>query len=182
MKGLAVLIVCAAWIGACNGSGALPISTGKKTMADSAEQVAFGMRTLITDRGLMRASIESDTSFFLDDNTRVEMIVVRGIFFNSAGAKDAVMTSHFGAYNTRLQILEARGSVELTSVDGRKLNTPFLRFDQRSNQIYSDSAFTLKEPGRDLVGIGFRSDADMQNVVVTKMISSKAGTVALPEK
>ena len=101
---------------------------------------------------------------------------------SSAGAKDAVMTAHYGAYDTRRSLLEAHGDVVVNSVDGRTLTTPFLRFDQRTNQISSDSAFTLKEPGRDLVGVGFRSDADMQNFIVTKVISSKAGAVVLPEK
>jgi LPS export ABC transporter protein LptC len=182
VRRLAAVALALAWLAACNNPNPLPIAAGQKTFADSADQVVFGSRTLITDQGLLRASIQSDTAFFFDDNTRVEMSVVNGIFFNSAGAKDAVMTSHFGSYNTRLQLLEARGDVEVTSVDGRKLKTPYLRFDQRSNQIYSDSAFTLKEPGRDLVGVGFHSDADMQNVMVTRVISSKAGPVALPEK
>jgi LPS export ABC transporter protein LptC len=182
MKRHPALLALTALVAACNTSSPLPISAGKKTLADSADQVVFGSHTLITDRGLLRASIDSDTAFFFDDNTRVDMIVVRGIFFSSTGAKDAVMTSMFGTYNNRLGMLEARGEVEVSSVDGRTLKTPFLRFDQRTNQISSDSAFTMKEPGHDLVGIGFRSDADLQNIIVNKLISSKAGTVALPDQ
>ncbi|HVT40317.1 MAG TPA: LPS export ABC transporter periplasmic protein LptC [Gemmatimonadaceae bacterium] len=182
MKRLPALLALSALIGACNKSNPLPIASGKKTMADSADQVIFGLHTLITDRGLLRASIDSDTAFFFDDNTRADMIVVRGVFFGSTGAKDAVLTSMFGNYNNRLGTLEAHGEVEVASVDGRTLKTPFLRFDQRTNQISSDSAFTLKEPGRDLVGVGFRSDADLQNIIVKKLISSKAGTVALPDQ
>jgi LPS export ABC transporter protein LptC len=178
---LTALVVSAAVVTACTSQNALPIASNKKTMADSADQVMWGSRTLITDRGLQRAQIESDTAFFFDENTRVEMVIVRAIFFNSAGAKDAVMTSRAGTYNNRLGVLEARGDVEMHSVDGRILNTPFLRFDQRTNQIFSDSAFTLKEPGRDLVGVGFRSDPDMQNVTVTRVISSRTGAVALPD-
>ena len=92
------------------------------------------------------------------------------------------MSSMFGSFNNRLGMLEARKEVLVSSVDGRTLKTPYLRFDQRTNQMSSDSAFTLTEPGRNLVGIGFKSDADLQNIVVVKLISSKAGTVALPEK
>ena len=62
------------------------------------------------------------------------MRIVRGIFYSSSGAKDAVLTSRSGMYNTQLSILEARGDVVLSSVDGRKLLTPFLRYDQRISQ------------------------------------------------
>ena len=170
---------------ACKDSSTLPIASAKKAMADSADQIAFGMRTLITDRGLLRAEVLSDTAYFFDENTRLEMRggpSVNGVFFNSVGAKEAVMSSRTGLYNTRSQMLEARGDVVITSVDGRHLETPFLRFDQRLNQISSESSFVLTEPGRILRGIGFKSDPDMQNIKVDHLLSAKTGGVALPEK
>jgi LPS export ABC transporter protein LptC len=170
---------------ACKDASTLPIASAKRTLADSADQIAFGMRTLITDRGLLRAEVLSDTAYFFDENTRLEMRggpTVNGVFFNSVGAKEAVMSSRTGLYNTRSQLLEARGDVVITSVDGRHLETPFLRFDQRLNQISSESTFVLTEPGRVIRGIGFTSDPDMQNIRVWHVLSAKAGAVAVPEK
>jgi LPS export ABC transporter protein LptC len=155
-------------------------SKGKKSMADSADQVIFGQRTLITDRGLNRAQIESDTAYFFDENTRVDMRIVRGLFFSSVGAKDAVMTSRTALYNTRTQMLEAHGEVVINTIDSRTLKTPFLRYDQRTNQISSDSAFVLTEPGREVRGIGFVSDPDMNNIFVKHGQKTKAGTFTLP--
>ena len=145
-----------------------------------ADQVAFGSRTLVTDRGLMRAEVLSDTSLFYDDNTRMEMRVVRAIFFNSSGAKDAVLTSRKGRYMTRDGVLEARGDVVINTVDGRRLTSPMVRFDQRVNQISSDSAFVLTEDGREASGIGFVSDPDMNNIRILRGSRGKAGTVRLP--
>jgi LPS export ABC transporter protein LptC len=169
-------------VAACKDSSTLPIASGKKTLADSADQIAFGMRTLITDRGLLRAEVLSDTAYFFDDNTRLEMRggpIVHGVFYNSVGAKEAVMASRTGLYNTRSQLL---GDVVITSVDGRRLETPFLRYDQRLNLISSESTFVLTEPGRVIHGIGFTSDPDMQNIKIIKMLSAKTGAVALPEE
>lgn len=166
---------------ACKDANTLPIATVKKTIVDSADQVIFGSRNLITDRGVLRAEVLSDTSFFFGENTRLEMRIVHGVFFGATGAKDAVLTSRAGMYDTRVGVLEARGDVVVTSMDGRRLETPFLRFDQRINQISSDSTFVLTEPGRELHGVGFRSDPDMQNVHVTKVLSARTGPVAVPE-
>ena len=52
------------------------------SLLDSADQVAFGSRTLVTDGGLLRAEIFADTTLFLDQNTRIAMRVVHGDFFN----------------------------------------------------------------------------------------------------
>ena len=166
---------------ACQQAAPLPIAS-RKTIADSADQVAFGVRNLITDRGVLRAEVLSDTAFFFDENTRLEMRVVRGVFFGATGAKDAVLTSRSGLYNTRIGVLEARGDVIVVSTDGRRLETPFLRFDQRVNKISSESSFVMTEPGRSVHGIGFVSDPDMQNINVTHVLSAKTGAVAVPEE
>src|SRR3972149_3352777 len=108
----------------CQDANTLPIGTARQTIADSADQVMFGFRSLITQRGLLRAEILSDTAFFFVDNTRLEMRIVHGAFFNATGAKDAVLTSRTGLYNTRLRALEARGDVVIHSVDGRRVRTP----------------------------------------------------------
>ena len=145
-----------------------------------ADQVAFGSRTLVTDGGLRRAEVLSDTALFYDDNTRMDMRIVHTIFYNASGAKDAVLTSRTGRYLTRDNVLEARGNVEITTVDGRHLSTEQIKFDARVNQISSDSAFVLTEEGREASGIGFVSDPDMNNLRILKASRAKAKDVKVP--
>jgi LPS export ABC transporter protein LptC len=175
---LAALVLLAA----CKEEKGPPIAARPLTIADSADQVLYGQRMLITDRGLNRAEIHSDTAYFFDENTRTEMRIVNGVFFDAQGLRDAVLTSRTGLYNQRLNSLEARGEVVITTIDGRRLETPFVRFDQRVNLISSDTSFTLTFPdGRVLNGIGFTADPDLNNVRVFKQKSAKAGAVAVPE-
>jgi LPS export ABC transporter protein LptC len=177
----AAFIVALALLCACKEEKGPPIAAGRKTIADSADQVLFGQRMLITDKGLNRAEIHSDTAYFFDENTRTDMRIVDGVFFNSEGVRDAVLTSRTGVFNQRLNSLEARGDVVITAVDGRRLETPFVRYDQRINMISSDSIFTMTAPdGRVLHGIGFTTDPDLNNIHVMKEISAKAGAVAVP--
>jgi LPS export ABC transporter protein LptC len=171
---------------ACKEIKGPPVAVGKMTIADSADQVLFNQRMIITDRGLNRAEIHSDTAYFFDENTRTDMRIVDAIFFDSQGKKDAVMTSPTGRFNQRLNSLEARGDargdVIITGVDTRRLQTPFVRFDSRLNLISSDTTFTMTDPdGRVLKGIGFTSDPDLNSVHVLRQTSAKAGPVAVPK-
>lgn len=167
---------------ACADPKGETVGARRQTLADSADQIAFNGRWLITDKGMQRAQMTTDTAFFFDDNTRVESRGnVRGLFFSSTGVLDAVLTARMSTYNMRTGLLIARGDVMINSVDGRRLTTQYLKYDQRVNQISSDSAFVLTEPGRELQGIGFTSDPDMNNVNIFKQKKSKLGPVELPK-
>ena len=74
----------------------------------------------------------------------------------------------------------ARGDVIVITEEGRRLTTPELKYDQQTNEIASDSAFVLTEPGRRLEGIGFRSDPNMQNIQILRTRRGNTGVVTLP--
>ena len=181
MKRRLLLAACAAAMmsgSACDRGKAPPVAINSR-MADSADQVMFKARSLLTDRGLLRAELRADTAYFFDENTRIELSVVNVVFFTNTGAKNAVLTSKEGSYNTRTASMEGRGNVVVVSEDGRRLTTQQLRYDQNRNEISSDSAFVMTEPGRVLRGIGFISDPDMTNIKVLKGASGR-GTVTVP--
>jgi len=174
-----MIAAVAAATGACDNRQAPPV-VARSALVDSADQVMFGARFNLTDKGLSRAELLSDTAYFFDDNTRVELRKVETTFYTASGARDAYLTSKRGTYNSRLGSMIARGDVVVTTEEGRRLTTPYLKYDQQINEISSDSAFVLTEPGRRLAGTGFRSDPNMQNVQILKTKSGSTGAVTLP--
>lgn len=180
---LPILLVVAALVGAACGRGdERPSSAVSGGLLDTADQAAFGFRTLVTDGGLLRAEIFADTALFQNQNTKIVLLRVTGDFFGATGAKAATAVARRGAFDTRSSTLEAFGDVVITSVDGRVLRTPYIRYDRSSNQVYSDSAFVLTEPGeREMRGIGFRTDPSLSAVEVKRIRSGKGGTFTLPD-
>jgi LPS export ABC transporter protein LptC len=162
---LAALLLAAAT--ACTTKKQPPVAT-HSTLADSADQIMYGRSFILTNEGLQRAKLVFDTAFFFDDNTRIEFFKVNMTFFTVTGAKNAVLTSERGTYNSRTSSMIARKNVVVVTEDGRRLTTPELLYSQQLNQISSDSAFVLTEPNRTLAGIGFRSDPDMKNIRILK--------------
>lgn len=166
-------ILAAASAGACTTKTQPPVAA-KSAFADSADQVIFNLRTTLTNQGVSRAQLQADTAYAFDENTRYELDNVHTTFYTTTGAKDGVLTSQHGTYNSRTSQMVARQDVVVVSEDGRRLTTPELIYNQQRNEISSDSAFVMTEPNRRLEGIGFRSDPDMKNIQILKSASGMA--------
>jgi hypothetical protein len=180
MRGLALLCVGLAGT-ACWGKTNAPYGP-HDPLADSADQVMWTARLKLTDAGVNRAEVHSDTAYFFDENTRVEMRGVNTVFFTETGAKNAVLTSRQGTYNSRTGSMQARGDAYVVAVDGRTLKSPVLNYDQVRNLMSSDSVFTATDTtGRRLDGIGFTSDPNMNNLHCFKSCHGIGGQIILPE-
>ena len=132
--------------------------SAKSAIPDSADQAIFGLRTVLNDQGVSKGLLLSDTAYTYEDGTRLELHRVNLTFYTSQGLEDGTLVSRSGTYNSRLGRLEARGDVIVIRKDGRRLNSPQLVYDQVRGQIFTDSAFTLIEPSKQVTGIGFESD------------------------
>ncbi len=159
---------------ACGEEGTAPPQGGDSPLTCvDCDQIMFGISTLLTDRGVRNAELQADTAFFFEENTRIELRGVRLTFYTRTGERNSVLTSREGTYNTRQSRMEARGNVVVVSEDGKRLTSEQLKYDQVRNEISSDSAFVLTEPGRRLEGIGFTSDPNMNNVRVHRLIEGQ---------
>ena len=175
---LALSVVAVAALGACQEGTKPPISA-RNPLADSADQIMFGISTFITDKGLLKAQLQADTGYFFDGNSRIEMRNERTIFFTNTGAQSAVLTSKEGTYITARSTMEARKNVLVVTTDGKRLTTEQLHYNQGTNEISSDSAFVMTEPTRELHGIGFVSDPNLINIRVKRVLSGQ-GPLDLP--
>lgn len=163
---------------ACS-NGTEPKVTSANPLADSADQVMFGISTMITDQGLLRAKLAADTAYFFDGSTRIEARHETTTFYTSTGVQNAVLTSIEGTYNQQRGTMEARKNVVVVTTDNKRLETSLLDYNQQSNIISSDSAFVLTQPTGVMHGIGFTSDPNMSNLHVKRVITG-GGTFTLP--
>jgi LPS export ABC transporter protein LptC len=166
----------------CKQNKTAPLKTTGSSLASTADQIMFGVRFNLTSAGVSTAYLTADTAFFFDDNTRAELVHVNMTFYTKVGVKDAVLTSRRGTYSTSSGVMIARGDVNVVSEDGRNLRSEELKFDQGRNEVSSDSAFVLTEPERRVEGIGFRSDPNLRNIRILKVLSGTSGTMTIPNQ
>jgi LPS export ABC transporter protein LptC len=174
---VSVLALVAA--GACTKDGAAPPVRSGPTLADSAEQVMFDVRALLTDHGVQRGEMFADTAYVFDDQTRFELRNVRATFNTSTGVKDGVMSADRGRYSLRDQVLEGFGNVVIVTTEGRRLTSPHIKYMQSVNQVSSDTNFTLVEPGRSVSGIGFTADPQLNRISILRNLGGE-GSFTLP--
>jgi LPS export ABC transporter protein LptC len=150
-------------LGACGKNDLRGISI---LQADTADQVLDSVYHVITKDGMRQSIVEADTAYYYELSKTFELRHLRVTFFNVNGGQTSVLTSREGTYQVSAGQMEARGSVEVRSVDGRILNTDILRYDQNQNKIMTDRPFTFTGPTANGSGVGFISDPDFRDVVV----------------
>lgn len=161
---------------------AKPAVNKASAIPDSADQVLFGVRYVLTYLGVSQGVMLADTAFTYDDGSRLELRRVNVTFYTKLGTKDGVMTSRTGQYNSRLSRLEASGDVVVSRDDGSRLTSPVLVYDQQRDQIYTDTTFVLVRPGeQQLAGKGFESDPRLTRFKCLKECKGGA-PVSIPRK
>ncbi len=177
----AIAAATAIGFGACRDAAAPPTAR-RSELPDSADQIMFGMRHALTAGGIRRADLDADTALFYEQGNRIDLRRVNTVFYTRDGAKNGTMVAQRGALDQRTQVLDARGDVVVTSVDGRKLTSPHVTYDRGANQISSDTSFVFTQPRGTLSGIGFRSDPQLRNVTVLKGAGGVVRPVTTPAR
>lgn len=165
--------------GGCR-DGARPTQT--IAMADTADQVLFGMSYYVTVEGVRRARVEADTAYFYTPTQSAELRVVTVTFFDPQGAETSTLTCREGTYRWRTGDMEGRGDVLVLTTDGKRLETPVLRYYQNRDEVESDSAFRyFKPPSETVLGEGFVSDPNFRAMRV-KQPRGTGGGIVLPNQ
>lgn len=167
----------AAALGGCKEPKAPPVGVGGPV--DSAEQVMFGVRTLLTSNGVQRGELTADTAYTFNDQTKFIFLNAKVNFNTETGAPNGTMRADRGIYDMRQQVLEGFGNVVITTTDGRKLTSPHLKFNQLANEVSSDTTFNVVAGDRTQSGIGFKADPNLTHFQCFRTCKT-SGTVALP--
>jgi LPS export ABC transporter protein LptC len=176
---LVVAAIVAIVAAGCSKKGATPPVKSHASLADSAEQVMQNVQYVLTSAGVQRGELFADSAYIFDDNTRYVLKNVRTTFNTAEGVKNGTMKADRGKYNLRQQVLEGFGNVVITNTEGKKLTSPYIKYNQALNEVSSDTSFTMVEPGRTLSGIGFKADPQLQHVQVLRAPRGQ-GSFTLP--
>jgi len=165
---------------ACHDEPQTPVAANPG-LADTADQVFFGAKFLLTTAGIQRGDLTADTAYILEDQTRFDLRRTHVVFTTETGAPQGTMTGDRGIYSTRSQILDGRGNVVVKLVDGRTLTSPHVIYTQPTHLISSDTSYTISDTRGSQTGIGFTSDQAFKKFTCLKNCGGDF-SVLIPEK
>lgn len=179
---LTLFALGATGMAACKEKAA-PLAAKKLMLPDSAEQMIFGFRVVLTTDGVKKGLMLADTAYLYQEagSVRAELRRVNVTFYTPEGVEDGTMTGKEGTWMEALKRVEGRGNVIILRKDGNRLESPQLVYDNARNQIFSDSNFVLTRPGKlGSSGTGFESDPKLTNLKCIKNCKV-SGAVKVPQ-
>jgi hypothetical protein len=160
---------------ACNSPqrSAVP-NTG--TARDSADQVMYGARSVLTFEGLRRGEISGDTVLSFDAATRFEFHGFRAQFTTTLGRPLSSLTAPTGTFRIAGAPVMAHGKVAIASdTTRRRIDGVAVRYDIAANRLSSDSPFVATSGTRKLSGVGFTADPGLFNVKCLQRCTGSLG-------
>jgi len=89
-------------------------------------------------------------------------------FFDLDGAHSSIMTADTGSIDEQRHLFTARGNVFVESDSGMTLSSNILYWHENKESIYTDQPIILTTLTDTLYGVGFESDANLENWTITQ--------------
>ena len=162
--GLALVLTLGGALGACNELQNTNVADEFMEGIDA--PVVFGMVSYITINGVREGRVEADTAFTFADSAKVDLRVMRVVFYDESGVERATVEGARGEWNQDTNVMVARGDVELLVFsDSSVIRSPEIHYDPQSDRIWSDSATSrTMADGTMTSGSAFESDIEFTNI------------------
>lgn len=167
-------LVCAALaasaLAACGERADTPLVAEEILQLNAkANQVVIGLEHYVTEEGVRRARVVADTAFFLEDQTTVELRVMRVTFYDANGRVTSVLTARRGTYDWETTDMVAEEDVVVINPDeGRRIETSVMYYSRRDDRIWGDAPTKMIEvDGTVVEGSAFESNSSLDEVHLT---------------
>lgn len=159
---VALLLLSCGEPGPVSESGVLP------------DQVIEGFVMHESSSGEQLYTLDADTAFVFDKDGYVNVVRLRVMFYDEAGAVHAVLTADNGTMLSRTSDLVARGNLEVRTADSTVLFTDSLNWNNNVRLVRTDAPVVIHTPRGEVRGQGLVSDAGLQRIEIQSEVSGKA--------
>lgn len=153
---------------ACQADPDNPVANPELLSMD-ADQVAFGMTSFLSARGVREGRVQADTAYIYADSAMANLRQMEITFYDEDGRPRATVTGRSGQWKRDTDRMIARGDVVLLiHQDSSKLETQELFYDPDLDRVWSDST-TVRTMANGSVtsGSAFESDMSFDNIRIT---------------
>lgn len=136
--------------------------------------------TLISDSGITRFRITTDRWMVFDKDSPAHWLFPEGIYLekfevdtltpDSTGGfyVNASLQADSAYYDTDAEVWTLVGHVHALNLEGEQFDSPWLRWEQKTESITSDSTIRITREKSIIIGVGFRSNQDMTHYTILR--------------
>ena len=134
-----------------------------------ASQVVFNLKHHMDSEGVRRAYVEADTAYYLENQSLVELRVMRVTFYDGNGEEASILTAKEGVYDWGSGDMTAKVDVVVENRrEGRRIETTVLNYNRARDRLWSDEPTKMMEAdGTIIEGTAFESDSRMEVIDLT---------------
>ncbi len=156
----------------CWGCGKETPKTGRNTPAQP-DQILEESTITFSTEGTTTAVIYADRiSKYLKGGEDI-LQGVRTKFYDREGKLSSILTSQEGVVRGGKEEIEARGKVVVVTSEGLRLETPSLKWNSRTNRIYTDSLVKISRGGNVVTGKGMEADPELKQIKIRSEIKGR---------
>jgi len=169
MVRLSAVLIVVAIVGCKNDPAVVKQMTKDVEMPVSSTK---NVEMLYTDSARLRAKVKAprrDT--YLGEKERIEFTEgVEVKFYDEDGSESGELKAKYAINNTKTEQLIARNNVQLVNkLEGKRLETEELIWDQKTGRIYSDKFSKITSKQEVIYGDGFESNQDFSQYRILKI-------------
>ena len=167
-----VALCCIILLAACS-EAKTEVAEGYDNVDSMPSLYTRDVNTLISDSGVTRYRIEAAVWYMYEGEAMEDpyWYFPEGIYveqFDTLFATETMIKGDTAIYHKKQQIWRLDGNVHIENVEGKKFDTQQLFWNQKSREIYSDSAIRITDGEEVIEGVGFRSNEQITKYVILR--------------
>ncbi len=120
--------------------------------------------------GRMLWEFRGETVRYYEDPERVEADGVIVDFYDDEENYSSTLVADFGKIDRKTSNMEASGSVVMTNVDGTRIETETIFYEDEGERIYTDDFVTIYRGNEKLCGYGLETDTGLNETRIRRNV------------
>jgi LPS export ABC transporter protein LptC len=162
------------------GCGKEPPPAGKGT-SPGPDQVLEKSSIIFTSEGRRTAVVYADRISKYLKEKKEALQGVKAQFYDEEGRISSTLTSQEGTVREGREEVEAKGRVVVVTSEGVRLETPLLKWNSRTNQVYTDSVVKINRKGDMVTGRGMEADSELKRIKIKAEIKGRIKNLHIDE-
>jgi len=171
---LFLLVVLVIFVSSCQTNRDEVMALGKKTIMP--DITGKDVTLLYSDSTILKIKLKTPQMQKYDKGAKEPVTIMpKGlfvIFYDNKGKENTTLKADYGVRYERSQKMEVKYNVEVINVNGEKLNTEHLIWDEQKKKIISDAFVKITTAKEIIMGKGLEANQDFTQYEIKEITGS----------